>query len=103
MEGEMGDKVSTLSEANSRSSSASHLRLAAFWVRLAGGEAMASGEGGLSEEGGGAGTGCAGTGGEGAGPAAAAMGARLCLRRRRRAAAVVSVDGALKRQEMVIS
>jgi hypothetical protein len=94
----MGDKVSTSSEANSRSSSASHLRLAAFRVHLAGGEAMASGEGGLSEEGG-----CAGTGGEGAGPAVAAMGARLRLRRRHRAAAVVSVDGALKRQYMVIS
>jgi hypothetical protein len=102
MEGEIGDRVSTSSgaksEANSRSNSASHLRLAAFWVRLAGGEAMTSGEGGLSGEGGGA-----GTGGEGAGPAAAAMGARLRLRRRRHTAAVVSMDGALKRQEIVIS
>jgi hypothetical protein len=57
-------------------------------------------EGGLCEEGGGA-----GSGSEGVGPAAAAMGARLRLRWRRRAAAVawVSVDGALKRQEMDIS
>ncbi len=65
---------------------------------MAGGEAMTSGEEGLSEEGGGA-----GAGGEGAGPAAAAVGARLRLRRRRRVTAVESVDGALKRQEIVIS
>jgi hypothetical protein len=84
----------------SRSSSASHLRLAAFRVPLAGGEAKAAGEGGSCEEGGGAGSSDGGMG-----PMAAAVGARLRLRRRRRAAAVawVSVDGALKRQEMDIS
>jgi hypothetical protein len=96
----MGDRTSSSSRLVSRSSSASHLRLEAFRVRLAGGQAKATGEGGLSEEGGGA-----GSGGGGMEPTAAAVGARLYLRRRLRAAAVVwlSMDGALKRQEMDIS
>jgi hypothetical protein len=96
----MGDRISSLPMSVSRSSSASHLRLAAFRVRLAGGEAKAAGEGGWCEEGAGA-----GSGGGGMGLTAAAVGAHLHLRWRRRAAAVdwLSVDGALKRQEMDIS
>jgi hypothetical protein len=42
---EMGDNCSSSSESLSRSSSALHLRLAAFRVRLAGGEAIVAGEG----------------------------------------------------------
>ncbi len=96
----MGDRISSLSKSVSRSSSTSHLRLVAFRVRLAGGEATTAGEGGSCEEGGGA-----GSGGGGVGPVAAAVGARLRLHRRRHTAAVawVSVGGALKRQERDIS
>jgi hypothetical protein len=42
----MGDSISSSSKSVSRSSSASHLRLVAFWVHLAGGEAIYAGEGG---------------------------------------------------------
>jgi hypothetical protein len=42
----MGDSISSSSKSVSRSRSASHLRLAAFQVHLASGEAMYAGEGG---------------------------------------------------------
>jgi hypothetical protein len=45
----MGIRVSSSSKLVSRSSSASHLRLAAFQVRLAGGEATTAGEGGRAK------------------------------------------------------
>jgi hypothetical protein len=46
---EMGDRVSSSSRSISRNSSASHLHLAAFRVRLASGEAIAAGEGGRAK------------------------------------------------------
>ena len=97
----IGDRANSSSRSFSRNSSASHLRLAAFRVRLAGGEAKAGGEGRSSEEGGGA-----GSSGGGVGPTAAAVGARLCLRCRRRRTAVVLWEtrvGSLRRQEIEIS
>jgi hypothetical protein len=81
VEAVMGDRVRSSLGSVSRSSSASHLRLAAFRVCLAGGEAKAAGEGSSSDEGGGA-----GSSGGGMGPTAAEVGARLRLRRHRRAA-----------------
>jgi hypothetical protein len=48
--GEMGDRSSSSSALLSRSSSASHLRLAAFLVRFAGGEATVAGDVSLGGE-----------------------------------------------------
>ena len=45
VEAVMGDRANSSSRSFSRNSSASHLRLAAFRVRLAGGEAIVAGEG----------------------------------------------------------
>jgi hypothetical protein len=56
VEAVMGDRANSSSRSFSRNSSASHMRLAAFRVRLAGGEAKAGGEGRSSGEGGGAGS-----------------------------------------------
>jgi hypothetical protein len=84
--GEMGDRSNSSSALLSRSSSASHLRLAAFLVRFAGGEAIVAGDGSLGgEEAGGDGVEwarapCAGWLADGL--AAAATGARLRRHRR---------------------
>jgi hypothetical protein len=90
----------------SRSSSTSHLRLAAFRVRLAGGEAVSAGEGDscgvdVSEDGA-VGWGIPGSGG-GARLVPAAAGARLRRRRRTSEGALASEVGADRRQKMVIS
>ncbi len=97
----MGVSRSSSSESDSRRSSTSHLHLAAFQVRLAGGEAAAVGEGtscGIEDDfctGPGTGCGCKG-------PSAVAVGVllRRCRRRRPSAGAEVSGGGSLKRQEI---
>ncbi len=105
---EKGDNCSLSSESLSRSSSASHLRLAAFRVRLAGGEAIVAGEGtsgGVGSDWDDAvGRGAPWTGG-GSELAAAVAGARLRQRRRRRtlAGTQVSEAGAHRRQEIKTS
>ncbi len=86
--GEVGDRSNSSSALLSRSSSTSHLRLAAFLVRFAGGEAIVAGDGSLGgEEAGGDGVEwarapCAGWLADGL--AAAATGARLRRRQRHR-------------------
>ncbi len=87
--GEMGDRSNSSSALLSRSSSTSHLRLAAFLVCFAGGEAIVAGDGSLGGvEVGGDGVEwarapCAGWLADGP-AAAAATGARLRRHRRRR-------------------
>jgi hypothetical protein len=91
---------------SSRSSSTSHLRLAAFRVRLAGGEATVAG--GVGDGGGGVVCAVAPKDGWRAGSlVAAATGARLRRRRRRRAwasaGALASTGGTHRRQEIETS
>ncbi len=87
----------------SRNSSTSHLRLAAFRVRLAGGEAVSAWEGASSWVDGGGDVSAGAVGG--AELAAVAAGARLRRRRQRleSGGTLASEGGALRQQEMLIS